>query len=197
MDLEVKRLSGGQKARLLILLVIMEKPDLLILDEPTNHLDIESREALIMAINEYSGSLILVSHDAFLVERLVDRLLVVKNGNISEFTGDIHEYRKLILSGKTVKESDKTKNKKIVNSNFQERVSNLKKLLLSIEKKIIIYEKEKQLLEKEMLDSEFYDKSNNRRIQEVTVRLKNINSKILEEEKNWEGIFEKIEMSNK
>ena len=197
MDLEVKRLSGGQKARLLILLVIMEKPDLLILDEPTNHLDIESREALIMAINEYSGSLILVSHDAFLVERLVDRLLVVKNGNISEFTGDIHEYRKLILSGKTFKESDKTKNKKIVNSNFQEPVSNLKKLLLSIEKKIIIYEKEKQLLEKEMLDSEFYDKSNNRRIQEVTVRLKNINSKILEEEKNWEGIFEKIEMSNK
>lgn len=197
MDLEVKRLSGGQKARLLILLVIMEKPDLLILDEPTNHLDIESREALIMAINEYSGSLILVSHDAFLVERLVDRLLVVKNGNISEFTGDIHEYRKLILSGKTVKGPDKTKNKKIVNSNFQEPVSNLKKLLLSIEKKIIIYEKEKQLLEKEMLDSEFYDKSNNRRIQEVTVRLKNINSKILEEEKNWEGIFEKIEMSNK
>ena len=197
MDLEVKRLSGGQKARLLILLVIMEKPDLLILDEPTNHLDIESREALIMAINEYSGSLILVSHDAFLVERLVDRLLVVKNGNISEFTGDIHEYRKLILSGKTVKVTDKTKNKKIVNSNFQEPISNLKKILLSIEKKIILYEKEKQLLEKEMLDSEFYDKSNNRRIQEVTVRLKNINSKILEEEKNWEGIFEKIEMSNK
>ena len=197
MDLEVKRLSGGQKARLLILLVIMEKPDLLILDEPTNHLDIESREALIMAINEYSGSLILVSHDAFLVERLVDRLLVVKNGNISEFTGDIHEYRKLILSGKTVKVTDKTKNKKIVNSNFQEPVSNLKKILLSIEKKIIIYEKEKQLLEKEMLDSEFYDKSNNRRIQEVNVSLKNINSKILEEEKNWEGIFEKIEMSNK
>ena len=197
MDLEVKRLSGGQKARLLILLVIMEKPDLLILDEPTNHLDIESREALIMAINEYSGSLILVSHDAFLVERLVDRLLVVKNGNISEFTGDIHEYRKLILSGKTVKVTDKTKNKKIVNFNFQEPISNLKKLLLSIEKKIIIYEKEKQLLEKEMLDSEFYNKSNNRRIQEINVSLKNINSKILEEEKNWEGIFEKIEMSNK
>ena len=197
MDLEVKRLSGGQKARLLILLVIMEKPDLLILDEPTNHLDIESREALIMAINEYSGSLILVSHDAFLVERLVDRLLVVKNGNISEFTGDIHEYRKLILSGKTVKGPDKTKNKKIVNSNFQEPVSNLKKILLSIEKKIILYEKEKQLLEKEMLDSEFYNKSNNRRIQEINVSLKNINSKILEEEKNWEGIFEKIEMSSK
>ena len=197
MDLEVKRLSGGQKARLLILLVIIEKPDLLILDEPTNHLDIESREALIMALNEYSGSLILVSHDAFLVERLVDRLLVVKNGNISEFTGDIHEYRKLILSGKSVRGSKKTNNKKIVNSNFQETILSLKKTLLSIEKKIIDYEKEKNSLEKEMLDSDFYNSSNNKRIQEVNLSLKNIHSKILEEEKNWEVIFEKIEISNK
>jgi ATP-binding cassette subfamily F protein 3 len=167
MDLEVKRLSGGQKARLLILLVIMEKPDLLILDEPTNHLDIESREALIMALNQYSGSLILVSHDAFLVERLVDRLLVVKNGNVSEFEGDIHEYRKLILSGKTVGEDKKTNKNKITNSNFRESVSNLKKTLSSIEKKILDYEKQRQLLETEMLDTGFYEPSNNKRIEEV------------------------------
>jgi len=160
-------------------------------------LDIESREALIMALNEYSGSLILVSHDAFLVERLVDRLLVVKNGNISEFTGDIHEYRKLILSGKSVRGSKKTNNKKIVNSNFQETISSLKKTLLSIEKKIKDYEKEKNSLEKEMVDSDFYNSSNNKRIQEVNLSLKNIHSKILEEEKNWEVIFEKIEISNK
>jgi len=197
MDLEVKRLSGGQKARLLILLVIMEKPDLLILDEPTNHLDIESREALIMALNQYSGSLILVSHDAFLVERLVDRLLVVKNGNVSEFEGDIHEYRKLILSGKTVGEDKKTNKNKITNSNFRESVSNLKKTLSSIEKKILDYEKQRQLLETEMLDTGFYEPSNNKRIEEVNVNLKTINNKILEEEKKWEGIFEKIEMSNR
>jgi ATP-binding cassette subfamily F protein 3 len=197
MDLEVKRLSGGQKARLLILLVIMEKPDLLILDEPTNHLDIESREALIMALNQYSGSLILVSHDAFLVERLVDRLLVVKNGNVSEFEGDIHEYRKLILSGKTVGEDKKTNKNKITNSNFRESVSNLKKTLSSIEKKILDYEKQIQLLETEMLDTGFYEPSNNKRIEEVNVNLKIINNKILEEEKRWEKIFEKIEISNK
>ena len=197
MDLEVKRLSGGQKARLLILLVIMEKPDLLILDEPTNHLDIESREALIMALNQYSGSLILVSHDAFLVERLVDRLLVVKNGNVSEFEGDIHEYRKLILSGKTVGEDKKTNKNKITNSNFRESVSNLKKTLSSIEKKILDYEKQRHLLETEMLDTGFYEPSNNKRIEEVNVNLKTINNKILEEEKRWEKIFEKIEMSNR
>ena len=197
MDLEVKRLSGGQKARLLILLVIMEKPDLLILDEPTNHLDIESREALIMALNQYSGSLILVSHDAFLVERLVDRLLVVKNGNVSEFEGDIHEYRKLILSGKTVGEDKKTNKNKITKSNFRESVSNLKKTLSSIEKKILDYEKQRQLLETEMLDTGFYEPSNNKRIEEVNGNLKTINNKILEEEKRWEKIFEKIEMSNR
>ncbi|MDA0916017.1 MAG: ABC-F family ATP-binding cassette domain-containing protein [Proteobacteria bacterium] len=197
MDLEVKRLSGGQKARLLILLVIMEKPDLLILDEPTNHLDIESREALIMALNQYSGSLILVSHDAFLVERLVDRLLIVKNGNVSEFEGDIHEYRKLILSGKTVGEDKKANKNKITNSNFRENISNLKKTLSSIEKKIIDFEKQKQLLETEMLDNGFYEPSNNKRIEEVNVNLKTINNKILEEEKRWEKIFEKIEMSNR
>ena len=197
MDLEVKRLSGGQKARLLILLVIMEKPDLLILDEPTNHLDIESREALIIALNQYSGSLILVSHDAFLVERLVDRLLIVKNGNVSEFEGDIHEYRKLILSGKTVGEDKKINKNKISNSNFRENISNLKKTLSSIEKKIIDFEKQKQLLETEMLDNGFYEPSNNKRIEEVNVNLKTINNKILEEEKRWEKIFEKIEMSNR
>ena len=107
MDLEVRRLSGGQKARLLLLLVVIEKPDLLILDEPTNHLDIESREALIMALNDYKGSLILVSHDAFLVERLVDRLLIIKDGNVSEFSGDIHDYRKLILNNITKKKKQK------------------------------------------------------------------------------------------
>ena len=197
MDLEVKRLSGGQKARLLILLVIMEKPDLLILDEPTNHLDIESREALIMALNQYSGSLILVSHDAFLVERLVDRLLIVKNGNVSEFEGDIHEYRKLILSGKTGGEDKKINKNKITNSNFRENISNLKKTLSSIEKKIIDFEKQKQLLETELLDTGFYEPSNNKRIEEVNVNLKTINNKILEEEKRWEKIFEKIEMSNR
>ena len=197
MDLEVKKLSGGQKARLLILLVIIEKPDLLILDEPTNHLDIESREALIMALNQYSGSLILVSHDAFLVERLVDRLLIVKNGNVSEFEGDIHEYRKLILSGKTGGEDKKINKNKITNSNFRENISNLKKTLSSIEKKIIDFEKQKQLLETEMLDTGFYEPSNNKRIEEVNVNLKTINNKILEEEKRWEKIFEKIEMSNR
>ena len=195
MDLEVRRLSGGQKARLLLLLVVIEKPDLLILDEPTNHLDIESREALIMALNDYKGSLILVSHDAFLVERLVDRLLIIKDGNVSEFSGDIHDYRKFVLNDNTKKKKQKSVLKK---DNLNDLVSksslpDLKKSLTYSEKRIFEYENQKKKLEIEMLDENFYASNNQRRAQEVSVSLKKVIELITEEEKNWEKIAENIE----
>ena len=195
MDLEVRRLSGGQKARLLLLLVVIEKPDLLILDEPTNHLDIESREALIMALNDYKGSLILVSHDAFLVERLVDRLLIIKDGNVSEFSGDIHDYRKLILNNITKKKKQKSVLKDNNSNELIAKTSlpDLKKSLTYSEKKILEYEKEKKTLEIEMLNENFYVSNNQKRAQEVNVSLKKLLQKIAEEEKVWEKIAEKIE----
>ena len=200
MDLQVKRLSGGQKARLLLLLVVIEKPDLLILDEPTNHLDIESREALIMALNDYSGSLILVSHDAFLVERLVDRLLIVKNGGVSEFSGDIHEYRDLVLNKNQNQKKNNKKNIKINstnNFNSTSSLSDLKKRLSVSEKKMNEYEKTKSDLENEMLGNQFYDPKNTLRIKEVNTDLKKIIQLLKQEEKLWEKIAEDIENFDK
>ena len=198
MDIEVKRLSGGQKARLLLLLVVIEKPDLLILDEPTNHLDVESREALIMALNDYTGSLILVTHDAFLVERLVDRLLIIKDGNVSEFLGDINEYKKVVLNNNTIKDKHKeVSSKKIVDN--QSKTSNtkdLKKLLTNCENKISKYEKQKSILEDEMLLENFYEANNQKRIQEVNIELKTLINLITEEEKKWEELVVKIEKLN-
>jgi len=200
MDLQVKRLSGGQKARLLLLLVVIEKPDLLILDEPTNHLDIESREALIMALNDYSGSLILVSHDAFLVERLVDRLLIVKNGGVSEFSGDIHEYRDLVLNKNQNQKKNNKKNIRINstnNFNSTSSLSDLKKRLSVSEKKMNEYEKTKSDLENEMLGNQFYDIKNTLRIKEVNTDLKKIIQLLKQEEKLWEKIAEDIENFDK
>jgi ATP-binding cassette subfamily F protein 3 len=200
MDLQVKRLSGGQKARLLLLLVVIEKPDLLILDEPTNHLDIESREALIMALNDYSGSLILVSHDAFLVERLVDRLLIVKNGGVSEFSGDIHEYRDLVLNKNQNQKKNNKKNIKINstnNFNSTSSLSDLKKRLSVSEKKMNEYEKKKSDLENEMLSNQFYDINNTLRIKEVNTDLKKIIQLLKQEERVWEKIAEDIENFDK
>ena len=94
----VEKLSGGQKARLLMCLMALDAPHLLILDEPTNHLDMESREQLALALNDYPGAVILVSHDPFLVEAVADRLWLVRDGAVRPFEGDMDDYRALLLS---------------------------------------------------------------------------------------------------
>ena len=96
-DTRVSELSGGEKARLLMGLATFHGPHLLIMDEPTNHLDIDSRAALIEAINEYEGAVILVSHDRYLLEACADRLWLVSGGTVSAFDGDMDEYTKYVL----------------------------------------------------------------------------------------------------
>ncbi|HEX2552949.1 MAG TPA: ABC-F family ATP-binding cassette domain-containing protein [Microvirga sp.] len=98
-DTPVSQLSGGEKARLLMGLAAFNGPHLLILDEPTNHLDIDSRQALMEAINDYTGAVILVSHDRFLIEACADRLWLVGGGTVKAFDGDMDDYRSLVLSG--------------------------------------------------------------------------------------------------
>ena len=95
----VGRLSGGQKARLSLLLATLDAPHLLILDEPTNHLDIESREALVEALTEYQGAVILVSHDMHLLGLVADRLWLVKGGAVTTYTDDLDAYRRMLLAG--------------------------------------------------------------------------------------------------
>jgi ATP-binding cassette subfamily F protein 3 len=98
-DTPVSSLSGGEKARLLLGLATFDHPHLIILDEPTNHLDIDSRGALVDAINEYPGAVILVSHDRYLLEACVDRLWLVENGTVAPFDGDLEQYRRIVLRG--------------------------------------------------------------------------------------------------
>ena len=109
----VGRLSGGQKARLSLLLATIDAPHLLILDEPTNHLDIESREALVEALTAYSGAVILVSHDMHLLSLVADRLWLVKGGAVTPYGEDLEAYRRQLLQGdepaKPQKPADKPK----------------------------------------------------------------------------------------
>ena len=94
----VGKLSGGQKARLSLLLATLDAPHMLILDEPTNHLDIESREALVEALTAYTGAVILVSHDMHLLELVADRLWLVSNGTVKPYEDDLEAYRKMLLA---------------------------------------------------------------------------------------------------
>lgn len=98
-DTEAGRLSGGQKARLSLLLATLDAPHMLILDEPTNHLDIESREALVEALTAYTGAVILVSHDMHLLSLVADRLWLVKGGRVKPYDGDLESYRQMLLGG--------------------------------------------------------------------------------------------------
>ncbi len=96
-DTTVANLSGGERARLLLNLVAMEAPHLLILDEPTNHLDIESRRALLDALNDYEGAVILITHDRSLMELVADRLWLAADGGIEPFDGDMEDYAAFVL----------------------------------------------------------------------------------------------------
>ncbi len=94
----VGNLSGGEKARLLLALMTHAAPNILLLDEPTNHLDIDSRQALVQAINDFPGAVVLISHDPHLIELTVDRFWLVKDGRCQPFDGDLNDYKDMILS---------------------------------------------------------------------------------------------------
>jgi len=96
-ETNVEKLSGGEKVRLLLGLMSIDKPHVLILDEPTSHLDIDSREALIYALNDFPGAVLLITHDVYLAEATADRLWLVNNGRAKRYDGDLRDYKKLVM----------------------------------------------------------------------------------------------------
>ena len=96
-DTRIANLSGGEKARLLFALMSSDEPHILLLDEPTNHLDVPSREALIQAINAFAGAVVIVSHDPHVIELTADRLWLVDGGRVTQYDGDMEDYRALLL----------------------------------------------------------------------------------------------------
>ncbi|WP_138423107.1 ABC-F family ATP-binding cassette domain-containing protein [Maritimibacter alexandrii] len=153
----VARLSGGQKARLTLLIATIDAPHLLILDEPTNHLDIESREALVEALTEYTGAVVLVSHDMHLLSLVADRLWLVKGGRVTPFEEDLEAYRKLLLtSDKPEKPAEeKPKPRKASRDEVLALRSEVRKCEARVEK----LEDMREKLAKKLANPDLYDKS--------------------------------------
>jgi ATP-binding cassette subfamily F protein 3 len=169
METKVKDLSGGEKARLLMGLAAFDAPNLLILDEPTNHLDIDSRNALIQALNDYSGAVILISHDRHLIEATVDRLWLVRDGTVTNFDGDLEDYRSLIVASPKARD-DKAKSngaddsvsradQRKLNADRRASLAPLKKKITEIESLTGKLEKLIQALDEELSDPALYEKS--------------------------------------
>jgi ATP-binding cassette subfamily F protein 3 len=103
----IAHFSGGEKARLALALIVWQRPNLLLLDEPTNHLDLETREALTVALAQFEGTLVLVSHDRHLLRATTDQFLIVADGRLREFDGDLEDYRDWLLKSKAEKPVEK------------------------------------------------------------------------------------------
>lgn len=158
-DTEVGRLSGGQKARLSLLLATIDAPHLLILDEPTNHLDIESREALVEALTAYTGAVVLVSHDMHLLSLVADRLWLVKGGRVIPYDDDLDTYRSHLLSGDkptTKAPNDKQKAKKASRDEILALRAEVRKSEDRLEKLMEMHEK----LSAKLADPELYGDKN-------------------------------------
>ncbi len=170
-------LSGGEKARLLFCRMSFDAPHLMLLDEPTNHLDIEAREALTQALNNYSGAVILVSHDPHLVECVADRLWLVADGTCSPFNDDLDAYRKLIVQQRRKERENnraETRGNKKDRKNSKQHASPEKEIAV-LEKTIVTLTAQKNELENELASSAAGDvrhlKEINRAYTEVTGQL--------------------------
>ena len=195
-DMPVEKLSGGQKARLLMLIATIDAPHILILDEPTNHLDIESREALVLALNDYEGAVILVSHDTHLVESVADRLWLVKNGTVTSFDGDMDDYKKFILQQTSSQKPSQSKQvqvkqKKTVAPKKTNPIK-LKLLAKELEEKMDKLSNQKSELETQMAKPDFYNNDGSK-IAEVTNRLSTVIEQLAETEERWLETLEKLE----
>ena len=195
-DMPVEKLSGGQKARLLMLIATIDAPHILILDEPTNHLDIESREALVLALNDYEGAVILVSHDTHLVESVADRLWLVKNGTVTSFDGDMDDYKKFILQQTssqkpTQSKQSQVKQKKTIAPKKTNPIK-LKLMAKELEEKMDKLSNQKSELETQMAKPDFYNNDGSK-IAEVTNRLSTVIEQLAETEERWLETLEKLE----
>ncbi|CAL8980838.1 putative ABC transporter ATP-binding protein YheS [Rhodoplanes serenus] len=152
-DTLVGKLSGGEKARLLLGLATFHAPHLLLLDEPTNHLDIDSRAALIEAVNDFPGAVVMVSHDRHLLDACADRLWLVANGGVAPFDGDIDDYRRLVLAGDDrIERADKDASRGASRTDQRRAAAERRAGLAPLKKRIGALEKRIETLQKRVAE---------------------------------------------
>jgi ATP-binding cassette subfamily F protein 3 len=191
-ETKVASLSGGEKARLLLALTTREAPHMLILDEPTNHLDIDAREALVKALAEYQGAVLLISHDPHLVELVADRLWLVADGAVTPFDGDLEEYRATLSKGSRAPRKPEAANTEQKPRN-RPALAPVKARLKQVEAGLAKLGDEAKLIEKALADPRLYERNKTDLINRATGRQKAIAREIAALESEWLELTEKLE----
>lgn len=199
---KAKELSGGEKARLLMGLATFDGPNLLILDEPTNHLDIDSREQLVLALNDFEGAVILIAHDRHLIEATMERLWLVKDGTVKPYDGDMDDYRNDILGiskPKEVKQAQKdnspTKSKNDQRKASAEKRAELAPLRKQIQEQEALMERLQKLiarLDETLADPELYTKSPDKAAEKAKERADAVN-RLDDAESRWLKLSDEYE----
>ena len=190
-ETEVGRLSGGQKARLSLLLATLPAPHLLILDEPTNHLDIESREALVEALTAYTGAVILVSHDMHLLSMVADRLWLVKDGRVAPYDEDLQAYRKMLLTPDKPQKSQDAKPKKAKPS--RDALMQLKADVRKCEERVNKINEMRDKLATKLADPELYEDSRIGELETWNKKYAEVMEAVDRAESLWMTALEKLE----
>lgn len=186
------KLSGGERARLALALITREAPHLLILDEPTNHLDVDAREALVQALNEYDGAVILISHDRHMVELTADRLVLVDDGKAVDYAGSIEDYIDFVLGRNQPKAEAKPKAPK--GSKAREDAKALKKATDEAEKESLRLAEQRSELDRAMFDPSGADPQFARlSMSELSQRRAKVAAALEEAEARWMELAEKLE----
>jgi len=192
--------SGGEKSRLALALLIYQRPNLLLLDEPTNHLDLNARDALSLALQDYQGALIVVSHDRYLLRTVADDFWLVADGVMDVFSGDLDDYRLWLSARRNARDSDSAKSaapsRKDQRKSDADRRKALRPLRLALEKAEAAMEKfaaRKQALETRLADPELYLAEAKARLQAVLLEKAGVEKSLEEAEGAWLEAGEALE----
>jgi ATP-binding cassette subfamily F protein 3 len=200
------KFSGGEKSRLALALLIWKKPNLLLLDEPTNHLDLEMREALTLALNEYEGGVVLVSHDRHLLRTTADTLLLVADGQVTPFDGDLDDYASWLATQREAAKApavevvaDKAARKEAREQAAAERQALLAKRRPLIkeseqlDKQLAAWQKEKAALDIELADPAIYTSPDRAGLEAKLKRQGQLEGEIAASEERWLEIHMELE----
>jgi len=195
--------SGGEKSRLALALIVWQQPNLLLLDEPTNHLDLEMRHALSMALQEYQGAMILVSHDRFLVRTTVDQLLLVADGEMKPFDGDLSDYEKWLVEFRRQNGSDSTplsdkpdvsrKQQRQLDAQQRDLRRPLVQAIKKLEDELERLQKESAVIEEALSDIALYEEQNKLKLQHYLLEQAKINKQLQKIENDWLIASESLE----
>jgi ATP-binding cassette subfamily F protein 3 len=189
----VRYFSGGEKSRLALALIVWQRPNLLLLDEPTNHLDLEMRHALSLALQEYEGAVLLISHDRFLVRTTVDQLLLVADHKLAEFSGDLNDYQQWLFDFRRqntedviIKSSDiSKKQQRQLNAEQREQRRPLLQKIKKLEDELLQLEKQLTIIETALSDNAIYEPQNKDKLQKYLINQAQIKKQLQEVEEAW------------